>query len=305
MPTNVTSSCCDHQGIQRVRPSDQVGQGRYRQQQPTIVPMAVAHSTSVGLRRQGAAPARAGKGLDEVPADKDLAAASAGSEPAAAPEDKGLAGWPRPLPEATVRRLPLYLQALAETADERQATISSEGLANRAGVNAAQVRKDLSYMGSYGTRGVGYDVELLAHRINQQLGLDEVHNVALVGVGHLGQALGNYRGFDERGFRMVAAFDTDPNKVGGHLGDVLVEPVSQLEEVVRRRHVTMAVIATPASVAQKMADRLVAAGVTSVLNFAPVLLNVAPHVSLRKVDLAVELQILGYYQHLHASTTPA
>ncbi|MGC8628100.1 MAG: redox-sensing transcriptional repressor Rex [Acidimicrobiales bacterium] len=268
--------------------------------------MPVLPSASAGLRRQKAAAAPAGKEagqLPEEPEDREVGEEVEDKEPGQSPQDKGLAGWPRPLPEATVRRLPLYLQVLAETADERQATISSEGLASRAGVNAAQVRKDLSYMGSYGTRGVGYDVELLAHRINQQLGLDEVHNVALVGVGHLGQALGNYRGFDERGFHIVAAFDADPGKVGGRLGEVLVEPVSRMEEVVRMRHVTMAIIATPASVAQKITDRLVAAGVTSVLNFAPVLLNVGPHVSLRKVDLAVELQILGYYQHLHASTT--
>jgi redox-sensing transcriptional repressor len=233
------------------------------------------------------------------------AASSAGAkvlrkEPAAAPEPGVLAGWLRLLPEATVRRLPLYLQVLTESAGQRQSTISSEGLAARAGVNAAQVRKDFSYMGSYGTRGVGYDVELLVHRINQQLGLDEVHNVALIGAGNLGQALGNYRGFEERGFHIVAAFDTDPAKVGRTLGHVGVFPLSELEEVVRDRHVTMAVIATPASVAQEIADRLVAAGVTSVLNFAPTVLSVAPNVSLRSVDLAVELQILGYYQHIRA-----
>ena len=176
--------------------------------------------------------------------------------------------------------------------------LSSEELAARAGVNAAQVRKDLSQLGSYGTRGVGYDTELLRQQINRQLGLDREHNVAVIGAGHLGQALGNYRGFSERGFTVVAAFDTDPAKFGSRLGTATVYPLADLARVVREKKITMALITTPAPVAQDIADRLVAAGVSSVLNFAPTVLNVAPHVSVRKVDLAVELQILGYYEHL-------
>jgi redox-sensing transcriptional repressor len=204
-----------------------------------------------------------------------------------------------------LRRLPLYLRVLADVAGEHQLTISSEGLAVRAGVNAAQVRKDLSFLGSYGTRGIGYDVDLLAQHISRQLGLNKPHNVAIVGAGHLGQALGNYRGFAERGFRVVAAFDTDASKVGRRLFQAVVHPLSDLETVVHDKQVTMAVIATPASVAQEVTDRLVAVGVTSVLNFAPAVLSVPPHVSLRKVDLAVELQILGYYQHLRAHAAAA
>ena len=211
----------------------------------------------------------------------------------------------RSLPEATVKRLPLYLQALADANDDRVVTISSEELAGRAGVNAAQVRKDLSYMGSYGTRGVGYNTELLRQQINRQLGLNREYNVALIGAGNLGQALGHYRGFAQRGFHVVAAFDTDPSKVGARLGNAEVHPFSELVRVVRQKQITMALIATPAAVAQDVLDRLVEAGVTSVLNFAPTVLNVPAHVYLRKVDLAVELQILGYYEHLRTGRRSA
>jgi len=206
----------------------------------------------------------------------------------------------RLLPEATVKRLPLYLRALVEASEARHTTMSSEELAISAGVNAAQVRKDLSYLGSYGTRGVGYDTDLLRQQINRQLGLNQEYNVALVGAGNLGHALGNYKGFSERGFHVVAAFDNDPAKCGMLLGGALIYPLSELSRVVKKKQVTMALIATPASVAQEVADRLVTAGITSVLNFAPVVLNVAPHVSIRKVDLGVELQILGYYEHFRS-----
>ncbi len=221
--------------------------------------------------------------------------------PVAAGPGATAAAASRSLPEATVKRLPLYLQALVDANDDRLVTISSEELAGRAGVNAPQVRKDLSYMGSYGTRGVGYNTELLRQQINRQLGLNQEFNVALVGAGNLGQALGHYRGFAQRGFHVVAAFDTDPSKVGGRLGNAEVHPLSDLTGIVRQERITMALIATPATVAQDVLDRLVEAGITSVLNFAPTVLNVPAHVYLRKVDLAVELQILGYYEHLRTA----
>lgn len=201
----------------------------------------------------------------------------------------------RLLPEATVRRLPLYLRALASAGEEHQATVSSEELATRAGVNAAQVRKDLSYLGSYGTRGIGYRTESLRQHLSRELGLEREYNVALVGAGNLGQALGHYRGFAERGFQVVAAFDTDPAKVGGHIGGTEIFPLGDLGRVVNEKGITMALVATPATAAQEVVERLVDAGVTSVLNFAPALLNVAADISLRRVDLAVELQILSYY----------
>jgi redox-sensing transcriptional repressor len=174
--------------------------------------------------------------------------------------------------------------------------VSSERLAELAGVNAAKVRKDLSYLGSYGTRGVGYDVEYLLHEISRELGLTHDWPVAIVGVGNLGHALANYRGFGARGFRVVALFDADPDKVGSRVGDLEIEALNDLPRVARDRSVAIGIIATPAHAAQEVADRLVDAGVMSILNFAPTVVAAPPGVSLRKVDLAIELQILSFYQ---------
>lgn len=241
------------------------------------------------------------------PAPSPKTAAGDGSGPPPARRRVPLAaGERRLLPEATVKRLPLYLRALADAGDQQQATISSEELAAHAGVNAAQVRKDLSYLGSYGTRGIGYDTGLLRQHLRHELGLEKEYNVALVGAGNLGRALGHYRGFTERGFHVVAAFDTDPAKVGGFIEGTEVFSVRDLARVVKDRAITMALVATPAAVAQQVVDSLVEAGVTSVLNFAPAVLNVAPAISIRRVDLAVELQILSYYdssrRHEYAGT---
>jgi redox-sensing transcriptional repressor len=203
---------------------------------------------------------------------------------------------PRGIPEATVARLPVYLRALLEAAEQETTTLSSDVLADRTGVNAAQVRKDLSHLGSYGTRGVGYDVEFLVRQISRQLGLNHDRRVAIVGVGNLGQALARYHGFPARGFRVVAAFDSNPDKVGMPIGDTTVRPAGELVEVVSRERVGIAIITTPPNVAQDVADHLVQAGVTCILNFAPVLVRVPPGVFLRKVDLAIELQILSYYE---------
>ena len=202
----------------------------------------------------------------------------------------------RHIPEATVARLPVYLRALLEVAEQKTATISSERLADMAGVNAAKVRKDLSYLGSYGTRGVGYDVEYLLYQISRQLGLTQDWPVVIIGIGNLGHALANYRGFAARGFRVVGLFDSDPRKVGERLGDREVFAMSDLVEIVKGENVAIGVIATPAGVAQEVADQLVDSGVTSILNFAPAVLSVPPHVSIRKVDLSIELQILSFYQ---------
>jgi redox-sensing transcriptional repressor len=202
----------------------------------------------------------------------------------------------RKIPGAAVARLPLYYRALLEVADDDVDTVSSDQLAIMAGVNAAQVRKDLSYLGSYGTRGVGYDVPFLLDRISRELGLTHDWPVVIVGVGNLGQALANYRGLGERGFRVLALVDTDPGKVGERLGDLVVEPLDDLGEIVRSRGITIGIIATPAAAAQDVADALVTAGVASVLNFAPAVITVPDGVSVRKVDLATELQILSFYQ---------
>lgn len=202
----------------------------------------------------------------------------------------------RRIPEATVARLPLYYRALLDTAEREVATISSERLAELAGVNAAKVRKDLSYLGSYGTRGVGYDVEYLLHEISRELGLTRDWPVVIVGIGNLGRALANYRGFGARGFRVVALVDANAELVGQRFGDLVVEDVEDLDRIVSEREIAIAILATPAAVAQEVSDRLVAAGVTSILNFAPAVISVPDGVSLRKVDLAIELQILSFYQ---------
>ena len=202
----------------------------------------------------------------------------------------------RRIPEATVSRLPVYLRSLLEAAETKTTTISSERLAELAGVNAAKVRKDLSYLGSYGTRGVGYDVEYLLFQISRELGLTQDWPVVIVGIGNLGHALANYRGFSERGFRIAALVDADRGKVGEQVGDVAVRHLDDLGAIAAEEGVAIGIIATPAPAAQDVANRLVAAGVTSILNFAPVVISVPPDVSLRKVDLSIELQILSFYQ---------
>jgi redox-sensing transcriptional repressor len=209
----------------------------------------------------------------------------------------------RHIPEATVARLPLYRRTLVETAEAKTTTISSERLAQLAGVNAAQVRKDLSHLGSYGTRGVGYDVEYLLYQISRELGLTQDWPVVIVGLGNLGHALANYRGFLERGFRIVALIDADRAKVGERIGNLEIRHLDELQDIATEQRLAIGIIATPGSGAQDVADRLVVAGVSSILNFAPVVLAVPDHVSIRKVDLSIELQILSFYQQ--RATDPA
>lgn len=202
----------------------------------------------------------------------------------------------RGVPEATVARLPLYLRALTALAERGVATVSSERLAATAGVNSAKLRKDLSYLGSYGTRGVGYDVDFLRHQISREIGLTQDWAVVIVGIGNLGHALSNYGGFASRGFRIAALIDADRARVGEEVGGIAVDHVDQLEQVVEDHGIAIGVIATPAEAAQQVCDRLVAAGITSILNFAPAVLSVPEGVQLRKVDLSTELQILAYHE---------
>jgi redox-sensing transcriptional repressor len=176
-------------------------------------------------------------------------------------------------------------------------------LAAAAGVNSAKLRKDLSHLGSYGTRGVGYDVALLIEQIEYILGLDQRRAVCLVGFGNLGHALAGYDGFASRGFRIVALFDADPAKVGERINGLTVRHIDELSRVAAEETIAIGVIATPASAAQAVADDLVAAGVTSILNFAPCVLSVPANVDVRKVDLAIELQILSFHEHRKASLT--
>ena len=208
----------------------------------------------------------------------------------------------RRIPEATVARLPVYLRSLLELADERATTIFSERLAEMAGVNAAKVRKDLSYLGSYGTRGVGYDVEYLLFQMSRELGLNQDWPVVIAGVGNLGQALANYAGFRDRGFPIAALVDADRSKVGAVVAGVEVRHIDDLPELAGDGSIAIGIIATPAAAAQDVADRMVEAGVESILNFAPAVITVPEHTSLRKVDLAVELQILSFYQQRRTSS---
>jgi redox-sensing transcriptional repressor len=223
---------------------------------------------------------------------------SPASRPAAArPDQAGSvdAGAGRGIPDATVARLPVYLRALYALADHEVATVSSEELAAAAGVNSAKLRKDLSHLGSYGTRGVGYDVDYLIYQVSRELGLTQDWPVLIVGAGNLGRALANYGGFASRGFRIAALVDCDPAVVGTVIARHTVRSASDIEAVIDRFDVSIGVIATPAAVAQNVCDRLVAAGVTSILNFAPVVLNVPSGVDVRKVDLSIELQILAFH----------
>jgi redox-sensing transcriptional repressor len=207
----------------------------------------------------------------------------------------------RSIPEATVGRLPVYLRALVDLAETGAGTVSSDELAEAAGVNSAKVRKDLSHLGSYGTRGVGYDVAYLIHQIRRELGLTQHWAIVIVGIGNLGHALANYAGFAERGFRVAALVDADESKVGTRVGDLEISHIDALPELVEELDVAIGLIATPAAAAQEVADRLVEAGVRSILNFAPTTIAVPPGVSVRKVDLAVELQILAFYEQRKAT----
>src|SRR3984957_16007931 len=210
------------------------------------------------------------------------------------------------IPDATVARLPVYLRALYALADNDVATVSSEELAAATGVNSAKLRKDLSHLGSYGTRGVGYDVEYLVYQVSRELGLTQDWPVLIVGAGNLGRALANYGGFASRGFRIAALLDRDPSVVGTVIARHTVRSENELEDVIDRFDVSIGVIATPAAAAQNVCDRLVAAGVTSILNFAPVVLSVPSGVDVRKVDLSIELQILAFHaQRRGAAVQPA
>ncbi|MGH8889685.1 MAG: redox-sensing transcriptional repressor Rex [Acidothermaceae bacterium] len=211
----------------------------------------------------------------------------------------------RGIPEASIARLPLYLRALQAMADRGITTVSSQELAVAAGVNSAKLRKDLSHLGSYGTRGIGYEVAYLVYQISRELGVSQEWPVMIVGVGNLGRALANYGGFASRGFRAVCLVDVDPTRVGERVGSLVVRPLDDLEMMVSEHKIAIGLIATPAAAAQDVCDRLVAAGVRSILNFAPAVVTVPADVELRKVDLSTELQILAFHEQRRAAATTA
>ncbi|MEO1498163.1 MAG: redox-sensing transcriptional repressor Rex [Planctomycetota bacterium] len=197
-------------------------------------------------------------------------------------------------PKAVVSRLSLYLRELQRLARDGEETTSSGVLGALLGITDAQVRKDLAYFGQFGLPGVGYRTAELVKAIKRILGTDRQWVVALVGVGNLGRALLGYKGFNPQGFRIAAAFDADMSKVGQTVGGVVVHPLDQLEQLVQERGVTLGLIASPAEAAQEIADRLVTAGVSGILNFAPVTLSLPEGVSLVGVDLATEMEQLSY-----------
>jgi redox-sensing transcriptional repressor len=198
------------------------------------------------------------------------------------------------IPSAAVARLPRYLRCLSDMA-ETASSCSSEDIALAAGVSAAQVRKDLSYLGSHGTRGVGYEIDELLVQIRKTLGLISHYPVVIVGAGNMGRALSNYNGFENWGFEIVAILDIDDAKIGKDIAGVTVESLHKLEEVVDAHSVRIGIIATPPSGAQTVADRLTEAGVKSILNLAPTILKTSDDVSVRRVDLSTELGILAYH----------
>jgi redox-sensing transcriptional repressor len=219
-------------------------------------------------------------------------------------EQAEVSGRPDGIPEATVARLPVYLRALYGLAERGIGTVASDELAAAAGVNSAKLRKDLSHLGSYGTRGVGYDVDYLVYQVSRTLGLTQDWPVVIVGAGNLGRALANYGGFVSRGFTISAMLDSDPTIVGSRIARLIVRHVDELETLVTRHKVSIGVIATPAGSAQPVCDRLVAAGVTSILNFAPLVLSVPEGVDVRKVDLSIELQILAFHAQRRSAAKP-
>ncbi len=199
------------------------------------------------------------------------------------------------VPDIVVSRLPLYLRALNFLAEEGVETISSAELAQRLGISSAQIRKDLSFFGEFGKQGTGYNVEFLRKKIKEILNLTRIWDVALVGAGDLGHALVHYGGFLGQGFRISLVFDNNPQKIGQEIAGLIIQPASRMKELIRQHGIQIAIIAVPASAAQKVTDELVAAGVRAILNYAPITLKVPPDVHVQYIDPVTRLQHMTYY----------
>jgi len=209
---------------------------------------------------------------------------------------------PVKIPEKTITRLSIYLRCLEEMETDGTTSVSSRQLAERFGLNSAQVRKDLAYFGQFGVRGLGYYLAELKHNLERILGLKQDWEVALVGVGNLGSALIAYKGFQAHGFRLSLAFDRDPAKVGKQIDEVVVMDAAKLVPTLRKRKVKIAVVAVPAPAAQSVAELLAESGVTAILNFAPAQLTVPEGVKVQNVDLSVLLKTLSYHTVREAHT---
>jgi redox-sensing transcriptional repressor len=199
------------------------------------------------------------------------------------------------IPRKTIYRLSIYLRCLARLRDNAIRTVSSEALARVAGVKSTQLRKDLTYFGQFGTRGLGYDVEQLSRMIAEELGTKGLQPVILVGVGNLGLALLSYRGFEKEGFEIVAGFDVDPRRKRDKKVAQPIHGMEKLPEVIRERNIRMAILSVNAAAAQEVANTLVQAGITGILNFAPIVLHVPEEVMVNNVNLAIELENLSYF----------
>jgi len=208
-----------------------------------------------------------------------------------------------PVSSLTLNRLSLYLRSLRALRAEGVETVSSLELAARFHLSAAQIRKDLAQFGEFGTRGVGYEIDQLIERLSRLLGLDRTHTILIVGAGNLGSALARFLSFDDRSFRVVAAIDNDPAKIGRKIGDVTIYSPNDLAEVIARTKAEIAVLAVPPEPAQEIYDRLIAAGIKAVLNFASTRLTRRDGVPTKAVDLRIFLEELGY-QLQNVSPTP-
>jgi redox-sensing transcriptional repressor len=205
------------------------------------------------------------------------------------------------VPNSAVRRLSLYLRQLEALEADRVATVSSRKLAQSLGLTDAQVRKDLAYFGQFGRPGVGYEVMPLIHRLRSIFGTDRVSHILLVGAGNLGKAVTTYQGFRARGFELVAVFDDDPQKIGGSVGQLLVQPMTALSQTASQHAARLAIVAVPAPAAQGVADQLIAIGVRGILNFAPTRLNTPPDVTVLNIDVAAELEQLSFLTNIGSS----
>ncbi|HEX3010470.1 MAG TPA: redox-sensing transcriptional repressor Rex [Syntrophomonadaceae bacterium] len=203
------------------------------------------------------------------------------------------------IPEATVMRLSIYSRFLHQLNEEGVYKVSSGEIAGGVGVSSAQVRKDLAYFGEFGTRGVGYKVDELYGHLLKILGLDHIWNVIIVGAGKVGSALALYQGFKDRGFNINAILDIDPERIGTKLENVEIEPMDVLNQRVKENNINIGIVTVPASVAQDVTDRMVAAGVKAILNFSPRVIKVPNYVILRNVDLSVNLEVLSFNLGMH------
>lgn len=199
------------------------------------------------------------------------------------------------IPRKTIYRLSIYLRCLARLKENGIGTVSSEALAKAAGVKPTQLRKDLAYFGTFGTRGLGYEVTDLSQKISEELGTSRLQPVILIGVGHLGLALLSYRGFEKEGFEIIAAFDAEPRRKRDKETKQPIYGMNELKEFVKTQNIKMTILTVPAVAAQEVANQLVDAGVTGILNFSPIVLSVPEEVMVNNVNLAIELENLSYF----------